>query len=1088
MTFCALLIRMNSRAVPSTRLLGVAALLLALVLAAAGCTAAAKKARYLGRADAYFKAGDYEKAKVEYLNALRVDPQSVAAIERLGIIWFEEGASLRAFPYLLGSRQVAPDALDVRDKLGLAYLSIGAVAEARKEALAILQKDPRHGPAALLLADTTASRDELAANEQTLRQLPDGNSAYVLQAKASLAMRSNSLATAQIDLERAREADPRSPTVHLGLAQMALLRKDPATAAKEFKTAAELSPPRSVATIKYADFQRQNGAGDAARALLADATRRAPDFLPAWQLQAQMASQAKDYDGSLALLEHVFTQDPDNLEAHLLQADDLLAKNDTKKGIEVLTHLDAVYRAVPVVKLRLARADLQANHRTQAIIALTQAVNAAPDYLEAVLLLADLNLQAGDAQTAATALSDLLQKHPNLPAAQALLAEADRVLGRLDESVRVLNDLIKGDANNPESYVLLGRVQWQQNKPAEARASFEQALARAPDDVTALAALVELDLSEKQPEAALQRAQARAAKTPPSAPAQFLLARVYTARKDWDHAEAALLKALELDPKYAPANDLLVSNDIAAGKLPAALQRINALLAKDPNNVPALMTSALIYDRQKDSVKARDAYEKILTLSPDSPSVLNNLAYLYAQSFNQLDKAYDLARRAHDLQPDEPAGNDTLGWVLYKRGDYQGALALLQTSSARLPEQAEITYHLAMANYMMGRTDAARKAFEQAAGSPQSFPGKEEIAGRLALLGGEGGEEKTLSIDALERLAKQSPGDPLVWSRLGSAYEKQAAWDKAAAAYEQARRLNPKLVPVLVRLAALFSGPLRDLNKAGDLAKSARDLAPNDPQTAASLGRVLYLSGNYARAYGLLQEGARATPPDAGTLRDLAWTTYYLGKVAGARQAMQNAVQADPGGSQTRDATDFLALTSLEAGSPDLAAAEPEVNRVLQADPGNVPARMAQAGLQAQRGDTKTAADGYLDILRRAPDFAPAQKCLAALYLADPATRTQAFDLAAKARTTLPDDPALTAIFAQANYQRKEYAYALQLFQESARRQPLDANSLFAMGMCYLQTKQPTPGVETLQQALRAGLREPLLGEARKSIEENQKK
>ena len=120
-----------------------------------GCTASAKKARYLGRAEDYYKAGDYEKAKIEYLNVLRIDAQNLTAIQRLGVIWYEQGAPIRAFPYLLGSRQVAPDNLEMRTKLGQAYLSVGEVGEARKEALFILQKDPKRTEAALLLADAT---------------------------------------------------------------------------------------------------------------------------------------------------------------------------------------------------------------------------------------------------------------------------------------------------------------------------------------------------------------------------------------------------------------------------------------------------------------------------------------------------------------------------------------------------------------------------------------------------------------------------------------------------------------------------------------------------------------------------------------------------------------------------------------------------------------------------------------------------------------------------------------------------------------------------------------------------------------------
>ena len=59
--------------------------------------------------------------------------------------------------------------------------------------------------------------------------------------------------------------------------------------------------------------------------------------------------------------------------------------------------------------------------------------------------------------------------------------------------------------------------------------------------------------------------------------------------------------------------------------------------------------------------QARDAYEKVLSINPNFVPALNNLAYLDAERLNDLDKAYELARRARDLQGDDPAIADTLG-------------------------------------------------------------------------------------------------------------------------------------------------------------------------------------------------------------------------------------------------------------------------------------------------------------------------------------------------------------------------------------------------------------------------------------------
>ena len=50
---------------------------------------------------------------------------------------------------------------------------------------------------------------------------------------------------------------------------------------------------------------------------------------------------------------------------------------------------------------------------------------------------------------------------------------------------------------------------------------------------------------------------------------------------------------------------------------------------------------------------------------------------------------------------------------------------------------------------------------------------------------------------------------------------------------------------------------------------------------------------------------------------------------------------------------------------------------------------MAQAGILLQRGESKPAATIYTEVLRRFPDFAPAQKRLASLYLETPKSATK---------------------------------------------------------------------------------------------------
>src|SRR5437773_4987766 len=199
-----------------------------------------------------------------------------------------------------------------------------------------------------------------------------------------------------------------------------------------------------------------------------------------------------------------------------------------------------------------------------------------------------------------------------------------------------------------------------------------------------------------------------------------------------------------------------------------------------------------------------------------------------------------------------------------------------------------------MAAYMMGQTDLARGALQTAARATKDFPGKDEGKRRLALLESGTGASTDLSISQLEAMTKEQPNDPVSQMHLGEAYEKQGASDKAAAAFEQAMKLNPKLASGVTKLAQLYAGPLRNKEKALAYAKKARELAPGDPQIAALLGKVAYDSGNFAWSYNLLQEAARLRQNDPALLSDLAWSAYTLGKVNEARDAMQKVLTNKP--------------------------------------------------------------------------------------------------------------------------------------------------------------------------------------------------
>ncbi len=719
-------------------------------------------------------------------------------------------------PFLLKVRELAPQNNAARSKLALGFMAIGQAAEARKEAISILKQDPANSDAILVLADSSRGKEEIASAEQELAKFPQKNTAAFHLANASLAIKKNDLGAASDEVQQAIAADPKSSRAHLVMAYLYLLRKNPSHADPEFKAAAELAPVRSEEQIKYAEFQAANGAADAARALLQQVTKKAPDYLPAWRSLAQLAFVEKKYDEALSFLENIFSRDPDNPDAGLLQAQVWMAKGDPAKGIATLDRLNHTYPNNPVIKYQLARAYVLSKSLTQAAAALEQVIAAKPDFAEAILLLAELNLRAGKAQTVVTAMEDLLKVRPDLAQAKVLLASAYQASGRLDDAASLFREQVQKTPESPDAHFVLGVILRQQNKNTEARGEFEKTSELMPDNWLAIDHIVEMDIGEKNFADATPRVEAYVARKPNEAPGHYMLGKIYSAQQDWAQAESELKKAVDLDPNFGVAYNGLVSVYMTQNKLPQAIAELESALKQRPGDARVLLTMGLIYDQMKDYTKARDAYEKALVANPNAVVALNNLAYIYGERFNQLDRAYELAQKARNLQPEDGSIADSLGWILYKRGNYQQALSLLQESSGKLPDNPEVQFHLGMTASMMGQTEVARAALEKAAHATAAFPGKDEAERRLASLQVSGRGTGKLAGD-LARLQQQQPNNVLALIHLAKAHEQKGELPEAAASYEQALKLNPKLPDVALKLAQLYAGPLHKPDKRSHL-------------------------------------------------------------------------------------------------------------------------------------------------------------------------------------------------------------------------------------------------------------------------------
>jgi tetratricopeptide (TPR) repeat protein len=148
--------------------------------------------------------------------------------------------------------------------------------------------------------------------------------------------------------------------------------------------------------------------------------------------------------------------------------------------------------------------------------------------------------------------------------------------------------------------------------------------------------------------------------------------------------------------------------------------------------------------------EATGVYESLLEKMPNNASILNNIAYILADNNQDLDKALEYAKQAHDMQPDNPEYLDTYAMVLCKKGKYSEAVqferaAIQQYDIGQASPPVEVYEHLAQAHEQLGEVSQARAAYQQAldiGGEKTPKQVKERINAAIERLGKDKGNEK----------------------------------------------------------------------------------------------------------------------------------------------------------------------------------------------------------------------------------------------------------------------------------------------------------------------------------------------------------
>jgi tetratricopeptide (TPR) repeat protein len=182
-----------------------------------------------------------------------------------------------------------------------------------------------------------------------------------------------------------------------------------------------------------------------------------------------------------------------------------------------------------------------------------------------------------------------------------------------------------------------------------------------------------------------------------------------------EYASKERSEALDVEfAKAALLEDLGSSSD-AIALLKLALERY-------PEHPGVRYQIALIQDKTGQTRDSVRNFESLLKERPEDASLLNALGYSLADRNQKLPRAESLIRKALDASPDNPAFLDSLGWVLFRRGDIPGALPYLERAYRIFPDP-EIASHWGELLWMSGKQSEARALWARSlARAPDSKP------------------------------------------------------------------------------------------------------------------------------------------------------------------------------------------------------------------------------------------------------------------------------------------------------------------------------------------------------------------------------
>jgi tetratricopeptide (TPR) repeat protein len=458
-----------------------------------------------------------------------------------------------------------------------------------------------------------------------------------------------------------------------------------------------------------------------------------PDSTAARQAMIGLLAAVGQFDELKSALPPLLAAEPQFLARNLLHLNRLFSRGGDRKSVrEIIDNVTAPHLNLPEAHFARAQAAFEARELPAARESINRALELRSSWEAAALFRAQLTEDRGEALMA---LGMFIAANPQ--AREARLAYARALAGdkRYVEARREFRILLEQSAADP---------------------------AKSGDIVFAVAVL-SLQLNDTQDaEKHLRRlveiGHAEADK------ARFYLGQIAEDGKRWDealkwfdavgrgehyltarlHAANVMAKQGRLDAarQHLTASEaanprertqLLIGESQLlreAGRNADAHAALTAALAQQPDQPELLYEVALLAEKLGRVDELESRLRRLLEIKPDHAHAMNALGFSLADRNLRLDEARTLIERALELAPNDPFILDSKGWVLFRQGQSQAALDVLNQAYG-IRADPEIAAHIGEVLWSLGRRDEARRTWDVAR---KEHPANEALAATIKRL------------------------------------------------------------------------------------------------------------------------------------------------------------------------------------------------------------------------------------------------------------------------------------------------------------------------------------------------------------------